>query len=402
MPADPTAPGRRAPAPGVVPGAGPGSGRPACRAEVRYLLGRLLPFLVIALATVADVLTPPQERFDRFLIAAPALAAATWSARGTAAIGGLAMAASAALAAARGDSLLPAALANQVVLAVVALAAAVSSHVRQRREAELRQVSAVAEAAQGALLRPLPPRLGTVDLRLLYEASAAGAHVGGDFYKALKVRDGVRIMLGDVQGKGLPAVEAASLLLGSFREAAYTAPDLPAIAQRLEASMARYAERAPESEAADRFSTVLLAEVPDDRPVIRLLSCGHPAPVVQRDGAVETVELTAPSVPVHLPVPVDAPFTVEEVPFGPGDRLLMFTDGVTETRDARGAFYPLEQRLAAWADEPADRIPGLLREDLDRFGAHGLEDDTTALLLVRDGSGGTVPRLPSPPRAVAV
>lgn len=285
---------------------------------------------------------------------------------------------------------------------MVALAAAVSSHARQRREAELRQVSAVAEAAQGALLRPLPPRLGTVDLRLLYEASAAGAHVGGDFYKALKVRDGVRIMLGDVQGKGLPAVEAASLLLGSFREAAYTAPDLPAIAQRLEASMARYAERAPESEAADRFSTVLLAEVPDDRPVIRLLSCGHPAPVVQRDGAVETVELTAPSVPVHLPVPVDAPFTVEEVPFGPGDRLLMFTDGVTETRDARGAFYPLEQRLAAWADEPADRIPGLLREDLDRFGAHGLEDDTTALLLVRDGSGGTVPRLPSPPRAVAV
>ncbi|MEU8880328.1 PP2C family protein-serine/threonine phosphatase [Streptomyces hydrogenans] len=402
MPADPTAPGRRAPAPGVAPGAGPGAGRPACRAEVRYLLGRLLPFLVIALATVADVLTPPQERFDRFLIAAPALAAATWSARGTAAIGGLAMAASAALAAARGDSLLPAALANQVVLAVVALAAAVSSHVRQRREAELRQVSAVAEAAQGALLRPLPPRLGTVDLRLLYEASAAGAHVGGDFYKALKVRDGVRIMLGDVQGKGLPAVEAASLLLGSFREAAYTAPDLPAIAQRLEASMARYAERAPESDAADRFSTVLLAEVPDDRPVIRLLSCGHPAPVVQRDGAVETVELTAPSVPVHLPVPVDAPFTVEEVPFGPGDRLLMFTDGVTETRDARGTFYPLEQRLAAWADEPADRIPGLLREDLDRFGAHGLEDDTTALLLVRDGSGGTVPRLPSPPRAVAV
>ncbi|MFC9492397.1 serine/threonine-protein phosphatase, partial [Streptomyces hydrogenans] len=80
MPADPTAPGRRAPAPGVAPGAGPGSGRPACRAEVRYLLGRLLPFLVIALATVADVLTPPQERFDRFLIAAPALAAATWSA----------------------------------------------------------------------------------------------------------------------------------------------------------------------------------------------------------------------------------------------------------------------------------------------------------------------------------
>ncbi|MFD4370446.1 PP2C family protein-serine/threonine phosphatase [Streptomyces sp. NPDC058486] len=386
MRADPTAPPRRAPDPGG--------------AEHRYVLGRALPFLVIVLATLADVLTTPEERFDRFLIAAPALASATWSARGTAAIGGLAMGVSAVLSVARGDALSPL-LAGQTVLAVVVLASAVASHARQRREAELRQVSAVAEAAQWAVLRPLPPRLGAVELRLLYEASAAGAHVGGDFYKALKVRDGVRIMLGDVQGKGLPAVEAASLLLGSFREAAYTAPDLPAIAQRLEASMARYAERAPESQSADRFSTVLLAEIPDDRPVIRLLSCGHPAPVVQRGGTVETVELSSPSVPIHLPVPVDEPFTVEEVPFGPGDRLLMFTDGVSETRDRAGAFYPLEQRLRAWADEPSDRIPELLREDLARFGAHGLEDDTTALLVVRDVTGTPVLRIPSQPRALA-
>ncbi|MFF9145636.1 PP2C family protein-serine/threonine phosphatase [Streptomyces sp. NPDC014861] len=391
MSADPTTTARRSPVPGV-----------ACRAELRYAVGRALPFLVIVLATLADVLTSPEERFGRFLIAAPALAAATWSARGTVAIGGLAMAVTAALSVVRGEPLVPALLANQVVLASVVLAAAVSSHARQRREAELRQISAVAEAAQSAVLRPLPPRLGSVDLRLLYEASAAGAHVGGDFYKALKVRDGVRIMLGDVQGKGLPAVEAASLLLGSFREAAYTAPDLPAIAQRLEVSMARYAERAPESDAADRFSTVLLAEIPDDRPVIRLLSCGHPAPVVQRGGTVETVELSAPSVPVHLPVPVDEPFTVEEVPFGPGDRLLMFTDGVSETRDAGGAFYPLEGRLRTWADEPADRIPDLLREDLARFGAHGLEDDTTALLVVRDGPAAPVTVLSPPPRAGTV
>ncbi|GGY70199.1 PP2C family protein-serine/threonine phosphatase [Streptomyces omiyaensis] len=394
MAADPTATARRADVTAAAHGA-PAAGR----AELRYLIGRVLPFLVIVLATLADALTSPQERFDRFLIAAPALAAATWSARGTAAIGGLTMGVTAALTVVRGDDLFPALLAGQVVLGVVVLAAAVSSHARQRREAELRQISAVAEAAQSAVMRPLPPRLGTVDLRLLYEASAACAHVGGDFCKALQVRDGVRIMLGDVQGKGLPAVEAASLLLGSFREAAYTAPDLPAIARRLEESMARYAERAPRSEAADRFSTVLLAEIPDDRPVIRLLSCGHPAPVVQRDGTVETVEFSSPSVPVHLPVPVDLPFTVEEVPFGPGDRLLMFTDGVSETRDRDGAFYPLEQRLRAWADEPADRIPGLLGDDLARFGARGLVDDTTALLVVRDGPAGG--RLPPQPLAAA-
>ncbi|RSS32830.1 PP2C family protein-serine/threonine phosphatase [Streptomyces sp. WAC08241] len=356
-------------------------------AEFRYLLGRALPFLVLAAAPLADVLTAPEERFDRFLIAAPALAAVTWGVRGTLAVGALAMGTTALLALGRGERLFPALLAGQAVLAVVTLAAALSSQARRRREAELRQVSEVAEAAQWAVLRPLPRRLGSVDLRLLYEASAAGAHVGGDFYKALKVRGGVRIMLGDVQGKGLAAVEAASLLLGSFREAAYTAPGLPAIAERLEASMARYAERAPESTAADRFATVLLAEIPDDEPVVRLLSCGHPAPVVQRGPAVRTVELSSPSVPIHLPVPVDAPFTVDEVPFAPGDRMLMFTDGVSETRDGHGAFYPLEQRLRGWAAEPADRIPGLLKEDLARYGAHGLDDDTTAVLVVRGGAG---------------
>ncbi|MFD8011638.1 serine/threonine-protein phosphatase, partial [Streptomyces sp. NPDC059762] len=164
MPADPTASPRRA---------------PASRAEFRYVLGRALPFLVIVLAVLADVLTPPVERFDRFLIAAPALAAATWSARGTAAIGALAMAATALTAAVRGGNLHPALIGNEVVLAVVVLAAVVASRVRQRREAELRQISAVAEAAQSAVLRPLPPRLGSVDLRLLYETwGGAGRGAG--------------------------------------------------------------------------------------------------------------------------------------------------------------------------------------------------------------------------------
>ncbi|MFI8400158.1 PP2C family protein-serine/threonine phosphatase [Streptomyces sp. NPDC085463] len=365
--------------------------RPRRPVELRYLLGRVLPFVVLVAAPLADVLTSPEERFDRLLIAAPAFAAVTWGARGTLAVGALAMGTTTVLALGRGERLFPALLAGQTVLAVVTLAAALSSQARRRREAELRQVSEVAEAAQWALLRPLPRRLGGVDLRLLYEASAAGAHVGGDFYKALKVRGGVRIMLGDVQGKGLAAVEAASLLLGSFREAAYTAPGLPEIAERLEASMARYAERAPESTAADRFATVLLAEIPDDEPVVRLLSCGHPAPVVQRGPVVRTVELSSPSVPIHLPVPVDAPFTVDEVPFAPGDRMLMFTDGVSETRDRHGAFYPLEQRLRSWAAEPADRVPGLLKEDLARFGARGLDDDTTAVLVVRGAPGEEAP-----------
>ncbi|MFD3875031.1 SpoIIE family protein phosphatase [Streptomyces sp. NPDC058623] len=59
----------------------------------------------------------------------------------------------------------------------------------------------------------------------------------------------------------------------------------------------------------------------------------------------------------------------------------MHTDGVSETRDDKGASYPLDERLAAWAAEPDERIPTLLSGDLHRFSSHGLDDDTAAVLI---------------------
>ncbi|GGT08414.1 membrane protein [Streptomyces kurssanovii] len=354
------------------------------KADAGYIAGRLLPFLVIALSVVADALTSDREPFDRVLFAAPALAAVTWGSRVTAAVGLLSMVASAGLAELRAEEV-PGLLINETVLLAVTVAAAWSSRLRQNREVELRQVHSVAEAVQTALQRPMPSQLGPVDLHLLYEASAAGAHVGGDFYKALEVRGAVRIMLGDVQGKGLGALETASILLGSFREAVYTAPDLPAVAERLEFSMARYTERTQDPDVAGRFATVLLAEIPDDEPVVRLVSCGHPAPLLQHRGVLATADLPSPSLPVNLSgVGVgNGDYDVQELPFEQGDRLLMFTDGVSETRDHTGAFYPLEEQMRAWTKEPADRMTTLLREDLVRYSGHGFDDDTAAVLVVR-------------------
>jgi serine phosphatase RsbU (regulator of sigma subunit) len=359
------------------------------KADAGYLIGRLLPFLVIALSVVADSLTSDREPFGRVLFAAPALAAVTWGSRVTAGVGLLSMATSAGLAARRAEDV-PGMLINETVLLAVTVAAVWSSRLRQNRELELRQMHSVAEAAQSALQRPMPSHLGSVDLHLLYEASAAGAHVGGDFYKALEVHGAVRIMLGDVQGKGLGALETASILLGSFRESAYTAPDLPAVAERLEFSMARYAERTQDSDVASRFATVLLAEIPDDEPVVRLVSCGHPAPIVQHRGVLKTADLPSPSPPVNLfgrqgdvLGPGDGDFDVQQLPFEPGDRLLMFTDGVSETRDDTGTFYPLEERMRAWIGEPADRMTTLLRADLVRHSGRGFDDDIAAVLVVR-------------------
>ncbi|KQX46194.1 MULTISPECIES: PP2C family protein-serine/threonine phosphatase [unclassified Streptomyces] len=357
-------------------------GRPGTATRTQFNLGRALPFLVLVLTFLADVATPDRERFDRLLVAAPALAAVTWSVRGTIGIGLLAMGARLLLGVIRGEGLVPELVASEVVLAAVTVAAAWVSRVRTRYEQDLRELTAVAEVVQRVVLRPLPAHLARYDLYLLYVAAAAKARIGGDFYEAVRVPGAVRIMLGDVQGKGLGAVETASVLLGSFRAAVNDAPDLAVLADRLDEGLARYGAWDPDSDAAERFATVVLVELPDGEDIARLLSCGHPAPLVQRGSQVDAVEFADPSLPVNLAGLADSRHRVEEVPFGPGDRLLLYTDGVSETRDRAGTFYPLEPRLRGWAREPARNLPDILHKDLARYGTGGLDDDIAALIVV--------------------
>ncbi|GGZ89094.1 membrane protein [Streptomyces subrutilus] len=348
----------------------------------RYRLVRALPGIVMLAAATADFLTPRQDRYGALLYVVPGLAAVSWGVWGTLGFGAVAVLALTALEVHRGVPLGTAAVAGAVLVGAISLVAAWTSSVRLDRERELQHVQEVADVAQRALQHPLPEHLGCVDLHLLYETSVAGAHMGGDFYKALHVAGGVRLMIGDVQGKGLGAVECAAVLLGSFRESAYVEPDLPSIARKLETSMRHHALRVGIDDA-DRFATVLLAEVPDGLPVMRLLSCGHPPPVHQDRAATRCLAFRRPSPPVHLPVPVEEEHVVEEVPFRVGDRVLMYTDGVSETRNASGEFYPLADRMTEWADVADGDLLVLLGEDLHRYSAHGPDDDTAAVLVSR-------------------
>ncbi|MFE5791543.1 PP2C family protein-serine/threonine phosphatase [Streptomyces sp. NPDC056503] len=357
--------------------------RLATATRTQVTLGRALPVLVMVLVVVADLVTPDSERLDRLLITVPALAAATWSVYGTIGLGLAAMALRAVLVIVRGEPVAAELLASESLILGITAASAWVSAVRTRRERDLAEVTAVADVVQRVVLRPPPPRLGPVELHLLYVAAAAKARIGGDFYEAVQIPGAVRIMLGDVQGKGLGAVETASVLLGAFRSTAYDAPDLPALADRLDEGLARYAAWDPDSDAAERFATVVLVELPDGRDTARLLNCGHPAPLLQHGTEVTPVEVADPSLPLNLAGLADSHHRVEEFPFGPGDRLLLYTDGVSETRDRAGVFYPLEERARQWAAAPSDRIPELLHRDLAAYGDGDLDDDVAALLVVR-------------------
>ncbi|WP_316781453.1 PP2C family protein-serine/threonine phosphatase [Streptomyces sasae] len=263
---------------------------------------------------------------------------------------------------------------------------------RTRRERTLADVRFVAEIAQRVLLRPVPHRIGNLLLESFYLSAAAEARIGGDLFEAVPTAYGVRLLIGDVRGKGLLAVETAAAMLGAFREAAHDEPDLNALVERVDISMSRRADRLGGSEVTERFVTAVFAEIPgggDDR-VVRILNCGHPPPLLIRPGEVRELDLGRPGPPLNLGMLIRDPYRVDTYPFGPGDQLLLYTDGVTETRDPDGSFYPLLQRLRSWGPLPPAELLERLHEDLLAYSHDQLQDDTAALtaFLLPEGTTG--------------
>ncbi|MEU7057021.1 PP2C family protein-serine/threonine phosphatase [Streptomyces sp. NPDC046197] len=254
---------------------------------------------------------------------------------------------------------------------------------RVRRERTLATVRTVAETAQRVLLRPVPRRLGQVSLETLYLSAAAEACIGGDLYEAMPTAYGVRLLVGDVRGKGLVAVETAATLLGAFREAAHDEPELTELAHRVERSMSRRAQQLQGGEVTEGFITAVFAEVPDDEHVVRIVNCGHPPPLLITRGTVTELHASDPSPPINLGMLVGDSYHVDVEPFRPGDQLLLYTDGVTETRDRTGAFYPLTERIRPWATLSPRDLLAHLHEDLLAYSGGQLNDDIAALAAHR-------------------
>jgi serine phosphatase RsbU (regulator of sigma subunit) len=186
----------------------------------------------------------------------------------------------------------------------------------------------------------------------------------------------VRAVLGDVQGHGLAAVATVASLLGAFREAVLDQPDLESVAARLDR---RLAADSVHTAHAELFATAVLVEFTADASGVRALSCGHPPPVLLRDGTVTELGVE-PWLPLGLALPDGSAPRASALALRPGDRLLLVSDGVLEARDASGAFYPLPERLAGLTGAPLTALTEGLWADLAAYCAD-IEDDVTMLAL---------------------
>ncbi|MGV4987066.1 PP2C family protein-serine/threonine phosphatase [Streptomyces sp. NRAIS4] len=353
------------------------------------------PLLLLVGIVLLDFNTTERFRIVSWIVLVPGTAAAICGVWTTGAFAVLAVVTYVAVDSAWPDQY-QAGLGDFVLVALGGVMATIASAVRLRKERRTLHIQDIAETTRRTVLRPLPARWAGLEQAGVYLAADVEARVGGDFYDIQPGPHGTRVLVGDVQGKGLGAVETAAALLGTFREAGYHEKDLATVAERLEIRMLRHRRHttALGRDDGDRFATAVLIAFPEDTPgTIEIVNFGHEPPLAVGPHGVRELP-SGDGLPLGLTDLVGGLPPVHRVPLADDETLLLVTDGVTEARDRTGTFYPLARDIAgAIAADPGRAEPRHLvrrvREGVLRHSDGRLGDDTTAFAVrrIREGAG---------------
>ncbi|GAQ67799.1 PP2C family protein-serine/threonine phosphatase [Streptomyces scabiei] len=358
------------------------------RSSFLRTLTRAVPALLITVGLFYDHFTPREFTAVPFFTAAPLVAAPLFSLHGTVITGIVSISGVSAVRGYYGDTGQVDAITEIATVITVAVLAVLINRLVRRSDARLATAREIAEAAQRAVLPVPQERIGGLEIAARYEAAQAGASIGGDLYAVQDSPHGVRLIVGDVRGKGLGAVSAVAVLIGAFREAAEQESTLEAVAQRLERALAREATR---REAALRdaaveyegFVTAVLAEFPHGAGRARIVNRGHPSPLLLlADGTLCSLDAPRPALPLGMEDLGAWPDRAEEAGFPRGATLLFHTDGLSEARDACGVFYDPIERLSGRVFSAPRALVTTLADEVRRHTGDSTTDDM-ALLAVR-------------------
>jgi hypothetical protein len=235
-------------------------------------------------------------------------------------------------------------------------ARAISGSERVRAQTE------VLEQVQALLLATPPSWVAGFQVGVRYQSASGLAQIGGDFYDVVELDErGLAFILADARGKGLEASSLAAVLKGAFRSLAGEGAGPARILNRLDRLVAR--------EGGDEdFVTALAGRLhPDGR--ILLASAGHPAPFGAGPRLVQ----------VAAPLGLGTQANESQGHLRPGERLVCYTDGLVEARNAAGEFLDRSRFEEAVAAESLTAALDCLVELVDRH-ADGRHDDDLALL----------------------
>lgn len=347
-----------------------------------------IALLFILAITLIDLQVPGAVHLGDLLITVPALTSWYASSRVTSLAAIMAVSALMAIFLVRQSVHPPQAAA----LIATSVAVVIARYLTEHGQRKLVQLRAVAEAAQRAILPPLPHRLGPLRLASTYLAAEDEARIGGDFYAAVRTPTGTRLIIGDVRGKGLAAVGIAAHTISTFRDAARRLTTLPELAAYLDSSVRSNASEAVSPEQTEEaFVTATLLEIPDAEPLVRSVTCGHPPPLLLRAHDVGILEAGQPAPPLGLGALVQTTFHLDTFALRAEDILLLYTDGAIEARNTDGEFYPLAKRLTHQNHRHPTALLNHLRGDLLNHVGGRLDDDAALIAIKHQPADGTAP-----------
>lgn len=227
----------------------------------------------------------------------------------------------------------------------------------------------------------LPPLTFATDTVVVSAILEPCYEVGGDAFDYALDGDVLALAILDGVGHGLPATLTTSVALAALRAARRSGTEFAQLGAAVDAAL--------RSQWTDgRFVTGVLLDFDVRSGRLRYVNAGHPAPVVLRRGRAVQALTGGRRPPLGLNLPTGG---VDEVRLEPDDRLLLYTDGVTEARDAAGEMFGLP-RLADLAERhigsglPApETLRRLSRAVVDHRGAVA-RDDASILLLEWSGA----------------
>jgi serine phosphatase RsbU (regulator of sigma subunit) len=231
-----------------------------------------------------------------------------------------------------------------------------------------------AHTLQESLLPAQLPSVPGWELASSYAAGDTTAEVGGDFFDVVELDEGFMAIVGDVTGKGVAAAALTSLARYTLATAARFDPRPSAVVRLLNDVLVRRPDVS--------LLTVVCAHVVPTASgaLMRLTSAGHPLPVLSHAGGVQPPATVGPR-GLLLGMSATARWQERVIELTPGDALLFYTDGVTDTPSGRERFG--EERLLAalaGAQDPASMIESVQRA-LREFQVGDVVDDRAMLAL---------------------
>jgi len=223
----------------------------------------------------------------------------------------------------------------------------------------------------------LPKQLPVIDgfrLAAHYETSR---YAGGDYYDIIELPDNCwGFLIADAEGHSAPAAVLMAMTCALFRSYPGSAADPAEVLHYLNEHLCKVAEPS--------FMTALYAHYDAKTQTMRIARAGHPLPMVFRDSDEQAIELPCPGVyPLGIePYEIEVPVT--EAKLEPGDRFLVYTDGLTERFDMEENTYGEERLLKPLATDSTSDPQGVvaaIMADVEQFAGRRPADDDQALLL---------------------